>query len=80
MNMPRDFFETIVRLAYQDWRAEPLAQHRAKAAFGFADAMAERMYIHLGLENDFPRPAQYRDARTKECPDFGLLRDISDGT
>ena len=80
MNMPRDFFETMAKPSYKDWRAEPLAQHRAKATFGYANDMAERMYHHLGLEKSFPRPAQYRDVLTEECPDFGLLRDIADGT
>ena len=80
MNVPRDFFETMVKPSYKDWRDEPLAQHRAKAMIGYADAMAERMFHHLGLEKDLPRPAQYRDALTEECPDFSLLRNIADGT
>ena len=80
--MPRDFFETMVKPSYWDWREEPLAPHRAKASFGYANDMAERMFHHLKLEKDYPDrgPAQYRDALTEECPDFGLLRDIADGT
>ncbi len=82
MNMPRDFFETMAKPSYRDWRAEPLAQHRAKATVGYANDMAERMFHHLGLEKVYRDrgPAQYRDALAEECPDFGLLRDIADGT
>jgi len=50
MNMPRDFFETMLKLSYQDWRAEPLVQHRAKATIAYANDMAERMLHHLELE------------------------------
>ncbi len=82
MNMPRDFFETMAKPSYWDWRDKPLAQHRAKATVSYANDMAERMFHHLGLEKVYgPRgSAQYRDALAEECPDFGLLRDIADGT
>ncbi len=82
MNMPRDFFETMAKPSYRDWRAEPLAQHRAKATVGYVNDMAERMFHHLGFEKVYRDrgPAQYRDALAEECPDFGLLRDIADGT
>ncbi len=82
MNMPRDFFETMAKPSYWDWRDKPLAQHRAKATVGYANDMAERMFHHLELEKVYRDrgPAQYRDALAEECPDFGLLRDIADGT
>ena len=72
----------MVKPSYRDWRAEPLAQHRAKATVGYANDMAERMFHHLGLEKVYRDrgPAQYRDALAEKCPDFGLLRDIADGT
>ena len=82
MNMPRDFFETMAKPSYRDWRAEPLAQHRAKATVGFVNDMAERMFHHLGLERDYGvrGTGKYRVALAEACPDFGLLRDIADGT
>ncbi len=82
MNMPRDFFETMAKPSYRDWRAEPLAQHRAKATVGFVNDMAERMFHYLGLENDYGArgTGAYRDSLAEECPDFGLLRDIADNT
>ena len=72
----------MAKPSYRDWRVEPLAQHRAKATVGYANDMAERMFHHLGLEKVYRDrgPAQYRDALAEECPDFGLLRDIADGT
>ncbi len=82
MSMPRDFYETMVKPSYWDWRGEPLAQHLAKATVGYANDMAERMFHHLKLEKVYQDrgPAQYRDALAEEYPDFGLLRDIADGT
>ncbi len=40
------------------------------------------MFHHLKLEKVYRNrgPAQYRDALAEECPDFGLVRDIADGT
>jgi hypothetical protein len=82
MNMPREFFETKVKRSYEDWRAEPLAEHRAEALFGFANAMAERMFHHLALEKKYGERGEgrYRDELARTDPDFGLLRDIADGT
>ena len=82
MNMPRDFFENNVKPSYQNWRNEPLEEYRVRALFGFANDMAEWMFHHLALEKVYQDrgPAQYRDALAEECPDFGLLRDIADGT
>lgn len=82
MSTPRDFFENMVKPSYSDWFAEPLAEHRAKATIGFANDMAERMFHHLGLEKDYgPRgTGKYRDMLADNCPDFGLVRDIADGT
>ena len=82
MSTPRDFFENMVKPSYRDWRAEPLAEHRAKATVGFANDMAERIFHYLGLEKEYGRRGTggYRDALAEDCPDFGLLRDIADGT
>ena len=82
MSMPRDFFENMVKPAYRDWRVKPLAEHRAKATIGFANDMAERMFHYLGLERDYGarETGKYRNALGEACPDFGLLRDIADGT
>ena len=82
MSDPRDFFEKMVLPSYRDWLSEPLAEHRAKATVGFANDMAERMFYHLGLQKMFGSygTGKYRDALTKDCDDFGLLRDIADGT
>lgn len=82
MSAPRDFFEKMVKPAFRDWRKEPLAEHRAKATVGFANDMAERMFHYLGLEKKYGArgTGEYRDELAKDCPDFGLLRDIADGT
>ena len=82
MSMPRDFFEKVVKPSYQDWRNEPLAEHRAKALFGFANDMAERIYHHFALEKKYGKHGEgrYRDELGRTDPDFGLLRDIADGT
>ena len=82
MSMPRDFFEKVVKPSYQDWRDEPLAEHRAKALFGFANDMAERIYHHFALEKKYGKHGEgrYRDELGRTDPDFGLLRDIADGT
>ncbi len=82
MSTPRDFLEKMVMPAYRDWRVQPLAEHRAKATVGFANDMAERMFLYLGLETDFGKRGigKYRIALAEAYPDFGLLRDIPDGT
>ncbi len=82
MNMPRDFFEKVVKPSYRDWRNEPLAEYRAKALFGFANDMAERMFHHLALENKYGKrgEGQYRDELGRTVSDFGSLRDIAYGT
>ena len=82
MKTQKEFFEETVEPSFQDWRDEPLAEHRARALFGFANDMAEGMFIHLELEKIYGvrGMAQYRDTLTEKCPDFGLLRDIADGT
>ena len=82
MSNPREFFEQMVKPSYRDWRAEPLAEHRAKATVGFANDMAERMFHYLVLDKKYgPRgTARYRDELAINCSDFGLLRDIADNT
>lgn len=72
----------MVKPSYADWRAEPLAQHRAKAVVGFANDMAERMFHFLGLQEKYGSggAGQYRNTLAEQCPDFGLLRDVADGT
>ncbi len=82
METPRDFFETKAKPSYWDWRDEPLAEHRALTLFGFANDMAEQMFHHLALEKKYGKrgQGQYRDELTRSHPDFGLLRDIADGT
>ncbi len=82
MKPPRRFFEEMVQPSYRDWCEEPLAEHRAKGTVGFLNDMAERMFHHLGLDKTYgPRGTRkYRDSLTESCPDFGLLRDVADGT
>ena len=82
MSTPREFLENMIMPAYRDWRVEPLAEHRAKATVGFANDMAERMFHYLGLEKDYGKRGigKYRIALAEAYPDFGLLRDIADGT
>jgi len=62
---------------------EPLAEHRAKSAIGYANDMAERFFHHLGLQAKYPGPhgtARYRDDLARACPDFALVRDVADNT
>jgi hypothetical protein len=82
MNPARDFFEQKVKPSYEDWRAEPLAQHTAKATVGYANDMAERMFhtLNLGEKYGRNRISGYRDCLSDNFSDFGLLRDIADGT
>lgn len=44
--------------------------------------MAERMFHYLKLEKDYGSrgTGKYRNALAEGCPDFGLLRDVVDGT
>ena len=82
MKTPRDFFEKIVKPSYQDWRDKPLAEHRARALFSFANDMAEWMYHHLRLKKKFGERGEgrYREELHRTDPDFGLLKDIANGT
>ena len=82
MKTPRDFFEVNVEPSYQNWRDEPRDESRARALFGFANDMAEGMFIHLEFEKEYGKKgvSKYRDELARTHPDFGLLRDIADGT
>jgi hypothetical protein len=82
---PREFFETIARLSYQEWLSDALTEWKAKAAVSNADIMAERVFAYWD-KNDQSQVAntqsvrQYRTyLRDKICADFGLVWDVHDG-
>ncbi len=82
MKPPRRFFEEMIKPSYRDWREKPLAEYRAKATVGYLNDMAERMFHHLGLDKAYGTggTGKYRAALAESCPDFGILRDVADGT
>ena len=72
----RAFLENMVKPALQIWRDDPLTEYKAKAVAGYINDLAER-YARVMGRND---PHRVRDELTAECPDFGLVRDVADGT
>lgn len=82
---PRDFFKNMVRPAYTEWLADPLAEWKAKAAVSNADTLAERLFhywhpLDPAQIGGAASASQYRTyLRTKVCADFGLVQDIHDG-
>jgi hypothetical protein len=72
----RAFLESMVEPALQTRRADPLAEHKAKAVVGYINDLAER-YARTTGRNDTHR---VRNELAAECPDFALVRDVADGT
>jgi len=81
---PVDFFTNFVKRAYDEWKASPLDEYRAKIAVQQADVMAERMWKYWRTRDPAKvsgaqSAQQYREHLTKnECPDFGLVWDAHD--
>jgi hypothetical protein len=82
--MLRDFFEKHVLANYRDWLACPLDERLAKNAVNDANNMAARVFRYW--QNRDVREIQrartegeYRDIlSSRECSDFGLVRDVAD--
>jgi len=72
----RAFLEGMVKPALQTWREDPLAEHKAKAVVGFVNDLAERYALLSGRKDTH----MVRDELAAECSDFGLVRDVADGT
>src|SRR5438105_11625406 len=86
-NPPREFFENMVKPAYVGWLSDPLAEWKAKAAVGYANDLAERVFVHWDDLGDRTHVAgmtsvrHYRNhLRNTICSDFGLVWDVNDNT
>jgi hypothetical protein len=82
--MPRKFFENHVTPNYKGWFASPLDERLAKNAVADANNMAARVF-HYWRSRDSTKiygatsEGQYRnELAVRECPDFGLVRDVAD--
>lgn len=82
--MPQRFFDDHVKPNYEEWLADPLDERLAKNAVADANNMAARVFHHwrgldpsqvYGVANE----GSYRsELAGRECPDFGLVRDVAD--
>src|SRR5712691_11545646 len=72
----RAFLDTMIKPALQSWREDPIAEHKAKAVVGYINDLAERYGGILGRKDT----NKVRDELSAECADFGLVRDVADGT
>lgn len=82
--MPRRFFDDHVKPNYAEWLKNPLDQRLAKNAVADANNMAARV-LQYWLARDawqvygVTTERAYRDElAARECPDFGLVRDVAD--
>lgn len=75
MANPRDYYESHLFPAYQEWCKRPHEEWLAKAAVADANNLAERFAIYLKL-----KPTEYRRELRKKCPEFGWIWDIADGS
>ena len=82
--VPRNFFDQHVLPNYDEWLAQPLDERCALNAVAAANNMAERVY-HYWKDTDRAQvfdantESKYRDElATRECGDFGLVRDVAD--
>ena len=73
---PRQFFEIMLRPAYEAWLEQPYQEWRAKAAVSFANALAERLAICLGYPDGARAYRQYLTDHV--CPEFGWVWDVAD--
>lgn len=69
------FWHEMLLPMYEEWRACPWKDHRAKALALFIDNMAERFAHQHGRKDDEKR---YRQELRAVCPEFGLLYDLAD--
>lgn len=82
--MPRRFFDNHVKPNYEQWLADPLNERLAKNAVADANNIAARVFHHWrdldpSQVNDTADEGHYRsELAARECPDFGLVRDVAD--
>lgn len=79
MEALRTFMANMITPALETWRADPLSEHKAKAVVGYVNDLAERYAQALGRKGR-KQIAEVRDKLAQECSDFGLVRDVADGT
>lgn len=75
MANPREYYNDHLLPAYQEWQERPHEDWLAKAAAGNANNLAERFAIFLKI-----KPAEYRRKLRDECPEFGWIWDIAEGS
>jgi hypothetical protein len=82
MNGPRDFFEQMVKPAFDDWQKDLLSERKMRTVTIFLDSMADWMFHHQNLEATYRErgPSKYRDQLALAQPAFGLIRDTADCT
>ena len=82
---PKEFFFDFVMRSYEEWLEKPLDEYLAKIAVTDANIMAERIWHQLKDTNpgkvfNAASPGDYRnEVATRECADFGLVRDVAEG-
>lgn len=75
---PRDFYDKMLKPAYNAWLEEPYQEWRAKAAVAFANDFVERMAFYLNYSGG---PRKYREyIKESVCSEFGWVWDVADGT
>jgi hypothetical protein len=79
MSTPLPFLNNMVKPAFKEWREDHLAEYKAKAVAGYINALAEE-YAHSQGIQERKKISDLRDKLSAECPEFGLVRDIADGT
>jgi hypothetical protein len=80
-DVPSFYVEQLLP-TYEDWRSDPTLHHRANALAQAANNMAERFAHYYGFASRKApkRPTDYRALLRQDCPEFGLIWDIADGT
>jgi hypothetical protein len=82
--MPRDFFENHVLPNYKEWLASPLNERLAKNAVADANNMAARVFRYWQgrdpskIYGETNEGAYRNELTSRECQDFGLVRDVAD--
>jgi hypothetical protein len=78
------FFEQHVKPTYEDWKAHPFEEWRAKSAVGELNNMAERVFHHwrgvdrMKLHGAVTAHHYREEIASRECSDFALIRDVAD--
>jgi hypothetical protein len=80
-DVPSFYVEQLLP-TYNDWRSDPTQHHRANALAQAANNMAERFAHHYGFASRTRprRPTDYRARLRQDCPEFGLIWALAEGT